>query len=126
VSVSTIGWGINNPKKRQFIEQVARSPFVSQRIHDKGMSNFSFLSGIVEEGLMSGEIKKINPDLIFYFLAVSGSGVTDLVRKIRDPNEHQVLIGQAPDLLWNGISLNNLIRHGPFGSPASGESPAAI
>jgi AcrR family transcriptional regulator len=105
VFLNSIGWGIKNPEKRQFMEQFAHSPFVSQRAHDEGMSNFSFLSGIVEEGIRAGEIKNTNTDLIFYFLAFSGSGVTDLVRKIRNPGEQQVLIGQALDLLWNGISL---------------------
>lgn len=104
VCLNYTGWGIRNPAKRQFMEQFAHSPFVSQRAHNEGMSNFSFLSAIIEEGIRSGEIKKINPELIFYFLALSGSGVINLVRKTRDPGKKQILIDQALDLLWNGIS----------------------
>lgn len=106
VLLNYIGWGMKNPGKRQFMEQFAHSPLVSQRAHDEGMLNFSFLSEIIEDGIRVGEIKNTNPGLVFYFLALSGSGVIDLVRKTRDPGEKQVLVGQALDLLWNGISHN--------------------
>jgi hypothetical protein len=47
---------IKNPPERQFMEQVAHSPFVSLQAHDGGMPAFSFLPGIVEEGIGTGEI----------------------------------------------------------------------
>lgn len=85
------------------MEQVAHSPFVSPQAHGDGMSNFSFLSGIVEEGIRAGEIKNTDPMPVFYFLAPPGRGVIDLVQKTRDPKKKQILTDQAPDLLWNGI-----------------------
>ena len=103
VCINFIGWGTKNPAKMQFMEQFEHSSFVSRCAHDEGMLNFTFLYGIVDEGIRKGIIKNFSTDLIFHYLASSGSGVIGLIQKTSNPEERKALTEQALDLLWNGL-----------------------
>jgi AcrR family transcriptional regulator len=103
VCLNFIGWGLENPQKVRFMEQFAHSPFVSRSAQEEGMSNFVFLSQIVENGIMEGVIKPYPPDLVFHMLAMSGSTLITLLRKTEDQNARKILVEQGLDLIWNGL-----------------------
>jgi hypothetical protein len=103
VCLNYIDWGLKNPEKVRFMELFAHSSFISQSAHEDGMSNFAFLSQIVEVGIRQGVIKPYPLDLIFHTLATTGSSLLPLVRKTTGKKARKILIDQGLDLLWNGL-----------------------
>jgi len=103
LGINAVGWGIEYPSKMKFMEQFAHSPFVSTTAHEEGMSHFLFLQDLVQEGISRGEIKDLDPPLLFCMLASSLSGLVARVSMTEDPAERVAIIEQGLDIVWNGL-----------------------
>ncbi|MGA2105752.1 TetR/AcrR family transcriptional regulator [Methanoregula sp.] len=103
---NAVEWGIRYPAKMKFMEQFAHSPFVSTTAHEEGMSHFLFLQDLVKEGILKGEIRDLDPLLLFCMLASSLSGLVDRVSLTDDLTEREELIVQGLDIVWHGLSVH--------------------
>ncbi|ADN34812.1 transcriptional regulator, TetR family [Methanolacinia petrolearia DSM 11571] len=63
ISSNYFFWGIKNPAKIKFMEQFCLSPYVPADTREEGISNFLFLSEIIESGIKSGQIKPLPVEL---------------------------------------------------------------
>lgn len=64
ISLNYVCWGVANPEKFQFMEQFCLSPYVSESVHQEGISHFLFLHDLITEGVDTGLLRPIPPDLI--------------------------------------------------------------
>ena len=63
ISSNYFFWGTKNPAKIKFMEQFCLSPYVPADTREEGISNFLFLSEIIESGIRSGKIKPLPVEL---------------------------------------------------------------
>jgi AcrR family transcriptional regulator len=104
LGLNAVGWGIRYPAKMKFMELFAHSPFVSTTAHEEGMSHFIFLQDLVTEGIRTGEIRNLDPPLLFCMLASSLSGLIARVSMTEDPAERQAIIDQGLEIVWSGLA----------------------
>ena len=104
LGLNAVGWGIRYPAKMKFMEQFAHSPFVSTTAQEEGMSHFLFLQDLVRKGIRKGEIRNLDPPLLFCMLASSLSGLIARVSMTGDPAERQEIIDQGLDIVWSGLA----------------------
>ncbi|HEX3000772.1 MAG TPA: TetR/AcrR family transcriptional regulator [Methanoregula sp.] len=97
------GWGIKNPAKLKFMEQFAHSPFVSTSAHEEGMSNFLFLEELVRQGIRDGEIREVEPDILFCLMASALSGMIAHALTTDDTDERERIIEDGLDFIWFGM-----------------------
>jgi len=100
---NAVGWGIKNPAKLKFMEQFAHSPFIYTSAHEEGMSNFLFLADLVRDGIHEGAIREIDPFLLFSMMASSLSGLVARVSNIDDADEHERIVREGLNFIWNGM-----------------------
>ncbi|WP_052418677.1 TetR/AcrR family transcriptional regulator [Methanolacinia paynteri] len=63
IASNYVFWGIKNPAKIKFMEQFCLSPYVPAGTREEGISNFLFLSEIIESGIKSGKLKPLPVEL---------------------------------------------------------------
>jgi AcrR family transcriptional regulator len=100
---NAVAWGIGNPAKIQFMEQFAHTPFVSPTAQEEGMSRFSFLRELVEEGIREGAIRDIDKELLFCLMASALAGLIARAAAEGDPAERRRIIGAGLDFVWNAM-----------------------
>jgi AcrR family transcriptional regulator len=103
LGINAVEWGSRYPAKIKFMEQFAHSPFVSTTAHEEGMSHFLFLQDLVRDGIRDGEIRDLDPPLLFCMMASSLSGLIARVSLADDPTERETIIEQGLDIVWNGL-----------------------
>ncbi len=97
------GWGIKNPAKLKFMEQFAHSPFVSTSTHEEGMSHFLFLEELVRQGIQDGEIRDVEPSVLFCLMASALSGMIAHALSTDDKAERERIIEEGLDFIWFGM-----------------------
>ena len=100
---NAIGWGIENQKKLKFMEQFAHSPFVSTSAHEEGMSHFLFLQDLVRDGIQNGEIRPLEPELLFCMMASTLNGLIARASATGDPVEREQIVEEGLEFIWNGM-----------------------
>ncbi|MDD1686986.1 TetR/AcrR family transcriptional regulator [Methanoregula sp.] len=100
---NAVAWGIQNPAKMKFMEQFAHSPFVSTSAHEEGMSHFLFLKDLVQDGIKKGEIRTVEPMLLFCMMASAFSGLIASASLAETADERVKIIDEGLDFIWNGM-----------------------
>jgi len=100
---NAVAWGIENRKKLKFMEQFAHSPFVSTSAHEEGMSHFLFLQDLVRDGIRTGEIRPLEPELLFCMMASTFSGLIARASATEDVAERERIVEEGLDFIWNGM-----------------------
>jgi AcrR family transcriptional regulator len=104
---NVVMWGVKNPKKMQFMEQFAHSPFVSTSAHEEGMSRFGFMADLVRDGVREGIIRDFDPPLLFCMMASSLASVITCVAAAGNADDRERLIEQGMDFVWSGLAAKD-------------------
>jgi AcrR family transcriptional regulator len=103
VWINGVRWGTAYPEKLRFMEQFARSGYVSQSAHEAGMAHFVFLQDLVQEGIREGVIRDSDPQLLFCMMAAALSGLISRVTSLDNPHKRDEIMRQGLELVWGGV-----------------------
>jgi len=104
ICANYIRWGVENPRKFQFMEQFCNAPQISAHAHEEGMAQFTFVHDIVRQGIDEGVLKPHPLGLQFAMFGASTAAVVRLMLSRTGREAIDPLMDEAFDLIWDGIA----------------------
>ena len=102
--VNLIRWGVDNPEEFIFVGQFCSSPYITKFTREEVMKEYVFLHNLVNEGIITGEIRDFSADLTITMFYHASRTVVNLILDSDSSQDKNKFIEDGFQIIWRGLA----------------------
>jgi AcrR family transcriptional regulator len=99
-----INWGVNNQEDFLFVGQFCSSPYITKFTRDEVMKEYVFLHNLVNEGIITGEIRDFSAELIIAMFYQGSRTVVNLILDSDPSQDENKVLEDGFQIIWRGLA----------------------
>ncbi|WP_370572824.1 TetR/AcrR family transcriptional regulator [Methanomethylovorans sp.] len=99
-----IEWGINNQEDFLFVGQFCSSPYITKYTREEVMKEYVFLHDLVNEGIVTEEIRDFSAELIISMFYQASRTVVNLILDPDPSHDKNEFIEDGFQIVWRGLA----------------------
>jgi len=101
-----IKWGVNNQEEFHFVGQFCYSPYISKFTREEVMKEYVFLHALVNEGVITGEIRDFSAELTIAMFYQASRTVVNLILDSNPSQDENKVLEDGFQIIWRGLAKN--------------------
>lgn len=97
-----IGWGVRNPKKFRFLNEIQNSPIITKVTQEQVTASFAFFADMIEQAQQDELIREESYEFLSVLIGGQFSATINYLINITE-GDRQRMIELSYDILWNGL-----------------------
>ncbi|MFZ2498496.1 MAG: TetR/AcrR family transcriptional regulator [Methanosarcina sp.] len=99
-----INWGVDNQEKFLFVGQFCSSPYITKFTREEVIKEYVFLHNLVDEGIVTGEIRDFSSDLIIAMFYQGSRTVVNLIIDSDPSQDGNKVLEDGFQIIWRGLA----------------------
>ncbi len=99
-----IEWGINNQEDFLFVGQFCSSPYITKYTREEVMKEYVFLHDLVNEGIVTEEIRDFSAELIISMFYQASRTVVNLILDPDPSHDKNEFTEDGFQIVWRGLA----------------------
>ena len=99
-----IKWGVDNQEEFLFVGQFCSSPYITKFTREEVMKEYVFLHNLVNEGIITGEIRDFSPELTIAMFYQASRAVVNLILDSDPSQDENKVLEDGFQIIWRGLA----------------------
>jgi AcrR family transcriptional regulator len=99
-----INWGVDNQEKFLFVGQFCSSPYITKFTREEVLKEYVFLHNLVDEGIVTGEIRDFSAELIIAMFYQGSRVVVNLILNSDPSQDINEVLEDGFQIIWRGLA----------------------
>ena len=99
-----IKWGVDNPEEFLFVGQFCSSPYITKFTREEVMKEYVFLHNLVNEGIITGEIRNFSAELTIAMFYQASRAVVNLILDSDPSQDENKVLEDGFQIIWRGLA----------------------
>ena len=99
-----IKWGVDNQEEFLFVGQFCSSPYITKFTREEVMKEYVFLHNLVNEGIITGEIRDFSAELTIAMFYQASRAVVNLILDSDPSQDENKVLEDGFQIIWRGLA----------------------
>ncbi len=99
-----IKWGVDNQEEFLFVGQFCSSPYITKFTREEVMKEYIFLHNLVNEGIITGEIRDFSAELTIAMFYQASRAVVNLILDSDPSQDENKVLEDGFQIIWRGLA----------------------
>ncbi len=99
-----IKWGVDNQEEFLFVGQFCSSPYITKFTREEVMKEYIFLHNLVNEGIITGEIRDFSAELTIAMFYQASRAVVNLILDSDPSQDENKILEDGFQIIWRGLA----------------------